>query len=547
MQAYAVFDGGGVKGAALAGCISAAHDHGIELVGYGGTSAGSIIALMAAIGFSSKELEKLVVEELSFLSLLDDGGASLLSAKHSFEFLASGIGIWRLIVHPFQTIISLLSLYSIRKKLGLYSGKKLASFLDQKVRDKLGAVDPSEVVSFQFLMENGCKPLKVVASDVTNRRAVVFSSQDPKTAREPVVNAVLASSAYPLVFAAREFDSALLLDGGLASNLPSFLFADEYRRTGYPILAFDLAVEACSQECEDGSNRELTDSKNPGAESELAQGVKHEAQEQETEKMDFLSLLIGVADTALEASDGLLRSNIPGVEHITIPIPRNVKTLDFDISMEQRRALYNTGYVESSKFFGNWQRLKYGQGEAGEVRRRLQSYHGPPSLYDRILEAVVHDIEHISGAENVRAHVMLPTNRTPPTRIVVYSFGMDDAPDADLELGLDAGCSGRAWKDGQAALADLEEARKAPEGWGMSVEQANKVPVERKLMLSVPIRSWISYDELASTASPIIGVLSVDSESTLESSGWIDGNGVDTKTLQTMYDWANVISKLLRG
>jgi NTE family protein len=52
MQAYAVMDGGGVKGAALAGCLRAADDAGIEFIGFGGTSAGSIIAVLACVGFT---------------------------------------------------------------------------------------------------------------------------------------------------------------------------------------------------------------------------------------------------------------------------------------------------------------------------------------------------------------------------------------------------------------------------------------------------------------------------------------------------------------
>jgi len=47
MKAFVILDGGGVKGAALAGCLAAAEDRGIEIVAYGGTSAGSIVALLA--------------------------------------------------------------------------------------------------------------------------------------------------------------------------------------------------------------------------------------------------------------------------------------------------------------------------------------------------------------------------------------------------------------------------------------------------------------------------------------------------------------------
>lgn len=43
INAYAVFDGGGVKGIAFAGALKAVRNSNIEFVGYAGASAGAII------------------------------------------------------------------------------------------------------------------------------------------------------------------------------------------------------------------------------------------------------------------------------------------------------------------------------------------------------------------------------------------------------------------------------------------------------------------------------------------------------------------------
>ena len=59
MKAYAILDGGGVKGAALAGCLKAAEEQKIQFLGYGGTSAGSIIAFLAAVGYTGEEATKI--------------------------------------------------------------------------------------------------------------------------------------------------------------------------------------------------------------------------------------------------------------------------------------------------------------------------------------------------------------------------------------------------------------------------------------------------------------------------------------------------------
>ncbi|MGH8654813.1 MAG: patatin-like phospholipase family protein [Gammaproteobacteria bacterium] len=69
IEAYAVFAGGGVKGAALAGALSAAQKP-VSFVGFGDTSAGSIIAFLASIGYSTEDIRKQRIKPLS--SLLDD-------------------------------------------------------------------------------------------------------------------------------------------------------------------------------------------------------------------------------------------------------------------------------------------------------------------------------------------------------------------------------------------------------------------------------------------------------------------------------------------
>ncbi len=81
MKAYAIYAGGGVKGAALAGCLCAAEQQGVKFIGHGGTSAGSMIAVLAAVGYSGEELEKILVEELDFRDLLEDQGHRL-ARKH---------------------------------------------------------------------------------------------------------------------------------------------------------------------------------------------------------------------------------------------------------------------------------------------------------------------------------------------------------------------------------------------------------------------------------------------------------------------------------
>jgi len=81
MKAYAILSGGGVKGAALAGCVAAAKDMKVEFVGYGGTSAGAIVALLGACGCDANKLRHIAVHQLDFQALLDDKGKELTRVK----------------------------------------------------------------------------------------------------------------------------------------------------------------------------------------------------------------------------------------------------------------------------------------------------------------------------------------------------------------------------------------------------------------------------------------------------------------------------------
>ena len=56
MKAFGTFKGGGVKGLAHVGAYKAADEKGIEFIGVAGTSAGSIVAALIAVGFTPDEL-----------------------------------------------------------------------------------------------------------------------------------------------------------------------------------------------------------------------------------------------------------------------------------------------------------------------------------------------------------------------------------------------------------------------------------------------------------------------------------------------------------
>jgi NTE family protein len=546
MEAYAILDGGGVLGAALAGCLKAAEDQGIHFVGYGGTSAGSIVALLGALGYSGEEIQVIAVET-DFANLLVDKGEPVERFKSEIgiveEQLKSGSG-WKAFC-ALRRIKNLLN--SLGTSFGIDDGSAMKLFLMQAIRDRLEAMNRSlagqtkpkaqafssrlkEIlkedpkITFRHLEEIGCLPLKVVASDVTRRRPVIFSKDDT-TLGDSVVEAIRASTCLPFLFQPSPEHNRWLVDGGLASNLPAFLFQKEQQRTGYPVFAFDLTY---------------ADETPPGK-------VK------ERPRLDLKGFGRSILSTALDAGDELMRSVLKGVIHVEVPIPDEFDFLDFRMDKVKRQRLFDIGYRKTNTFLGRLELLKIARQAGDELQRSLQARHGPPILFEIVLASLARDIEEMSNATDVRASIMLPTGRDPGTRIVVYSSGMlrefggVQTWDSDraLELGMDEGCSGRAWSSNEPSVADLTKSRINPEAWGMSKEKHDLVPSDRKSMLSLPIGSSVGLN-FEERGSPI-GTLTIDSNTELANTGWLEGlQNFQSEVIERMIYWETIIRRMLK-
>jgi NTE family protein len=503
MKAYAILDGGGVKGAALAGCLAAAKE--IEFQGYGGTSAGSIVALLACVGYTGEELRKIMVEEINFTDFLDDAGTALEQLKALPDKLRkckTRVGMVKEVWNNRKL------LGQVCNDLGLYNARKLEIFLRKKITDKLTDLENKADITFHDLQDAGCPPLKVVVSDLGIREPVVYSA-NPKDRNGPVIDAVRASMSYPFVFCPVPMNTRYLIDGGLSSNLPIFVFEDERRATGLPVIAFDLVPSQIAVRSGSGY------------------GMRQ-----------FCADMLA---TALESGDKLQREILRVIHHVRIPVPPDIDTLDFSINRTDRERLYAAGYIATDTFFKN--NVPY-WGQAADEIGRLQAIHAPENLVVPALRAYAREFESNTSARNVRAHIMLPTSHG--TRIVVYQYGMTNDSDSDMQLAMDAGCSGRAWSTRKQQFADLVEAQTVFEStWKMTREQQNKIRPDRKAMFSVPMFDLRGSSLAAQSVRQLelLGVLSVDTDTSLQDTHWEDDY------LQFASDmgkeWADIFSKIL--
>lgn len=218
MKVNAVFEGGGVRGVALAGAAAAALDAGFEFEQSVGTSAGALVSSLLAAGFDSEDMARSICN-ISWPTLLRPvPGARI-----------PGIGRhWALL-----------------SRRGLHNSRRL------------------ETVWGDLLAERGIRTfgdlrpgsLGVVVTDLSHSRGVVFPEGVRAYGYEPdefpVARALRMSAAVPFFFTPVRLrdrangDVTLMADGAMSANFPAGV-VDKSR----PVLGFRLVLDDQAHENE---------------------------------------------------------------------------------------------------------------------------------------------------------------------------------------------------------------------------------------------------------------------------------------------------------
>jgi NTE family protein len=179
-------EGGGVWGIAYAGAIEELEKAGVlgGIKRVAGTSAGSIVALLLALGYGSNDISR-IVAQLDFTNFMDN---------HSVKQLFSNYG--------------------------LYQGEFALKLFRSWILEKLG----SENATFKELMESGGLELRVFSSNLNTKQLHEFSYRN--TPNVPLAKAVRASMSVPLFFTAVEIDDHLFVDGGATFDYPLLAFGN---------------------------------------------------------------------------------------------------------------------------------------------------------------------------------------------------------------------------------------------------------------------------------------------------------------------------------
>jgi NTE family protein len=192
---YLALKGGGSKVYGHVGGILGLDEVGVynQIEGFSGTSAGSIIAGLCAIGYTPKEVKEIVFsydlkkfEDKTFMSVLKS---------------------------PFT--------------MGICSGNYFLSVIKKAIKDKTG----NENYTFADLKKDGKKQLKVYATAVDRVNVLQeFSSEITPNVR--IADAIRASMSIPAIYQPFSIEGQLYFDGGIALNYPINVFDEEEKTIG---------------------------------------------------------------------------------------------------------------------------------------------------------------------------------------------------------------------------------------------------------------------------------------------------------------------------
>jgi NTE family protein len=315
LKADAVFQGGGVRGIAFVGAAERVEKD-YEFVNLAGTSAGSIIAGLLAVGYTAAEIRQELTANLNYLDFKDEGPEDRLP----------------LVGKPLSLI----------RELGIYEGDFFEQWynglLKRKGMTKFGQVrtdDPDEKYRYR---------VQVVAADLSDQRMLVLPRDlealglDPD--EFPIARAVRMSMSIPIFFEPvklvdKQKRAHIIVDGGILSNYPVWLLDDGTPNPPWPTFGFKLTD---------------TPERQPGSAQPRNIGNPVEFFKALWDTMFSALDRYHISTTAGDLQRSMListRVGAPGSE-------KTIQTTHFGITREESDGLYQNGWNKADEFLKTW-------------------------------------------------------------------------------------------------------------------------------------------------------------------------------------------------
>lgn len=329
-----VFEGGGVRGIALAGALAVIEEHGYLPQNLAGTSAGAIVATLRAAGYQGEELRRIIAGE-EYRRLIQTDWIDRI------PLIGAPLGI---LLH-----------------LGIYQGdaffEEMRRLLEAKdVHTFRDLVHPTYVNEPKYRYK-----VQIIASDVTKHRLLVLPRDADALGVVPddlnVALAVRMSMSIPIFFEPVRFHNPqtgkehIIVDGGMLSNFPVWVF-DSPGVPEWPTFGIRLVQ---------GDPKSEISGKPPVLAARGSGGA--------TTVVEYVA---GLVQTMIEAHDRLYMDQSTFVRTVTIPTG-NIASTNFDLSPEQVTYLYESGRTAAEQFLADWDFPAYIAGfRSGTEPRRRQ-------------------------------------------------------------------------------------------------------------------------------------------------------------------------------
>ena len=185
------FSGGGIKAFAHIGALKALEESNLKFDMVAGTSSGSIVAILYALGYSSSDMYKTLKKYLKKVKYID--------IKNFFKIIEGLLFTGRIIVD------------------GLNSG----NFLTKAMKEIC-------IENNVFKMNDIKMPVAIPAVNLENGEVIIFSSKEIRQnisdeiryiVDAPIEVAVRSSCSFPVVFSPCMYKKMQLVDGGVRENV----------------------------------------------------------------------------------------------------------------------------------------------------------------------------------------------------------------------------------------------------------------------------------------------------------------------------------------
>ncbi len=307
LRADVVLEGGGVRGIGHVGALSIMEEKGYQWGNIAGTSAGAFVAAMLAAGYTASEMYSIMKNEVQFSRFASDSGLDGLLPVEAFHMLQRG---------------------------GMHTGNFIETFMRQKLSAK-------GIVTFGDLILNAREPkhsnfryrLMVIASDISTGTMLRLPQDMELFGLDPdeldIAQAVRMSASIPFFFMPIQQKHAdgrasLIVDGGLLSNFPVYLFdvPGVPRRPTFGLRLVDVP---------------------PTVEEPWPPNPTGNA----------LEIGRALLNTLLRAHDRLYMDDHTYVRTIAIPV-NGISGTKFDLSPQETQTLYQNGRNAAEQFFTTW-------------------------------------------------------------------------------------------------------------------------------------------------------------------------------------------------